>query len=174
MACREWVSSSIDAAAPELPWAKQHLERGGAVLLRNGVDYVRVIRRGGHQPSTTSNGLVLNVATEHPMTLHSGIRIRKPGQVYLPRKLNSPSTHVSITKYLLADPIMNWRTGIPPDDVSRARIAIDSTATAPDPPGETNYSNVPGDVDGPILADTGPNQLGERVRNSTLAIDLPS
>ena len=173
-ACPAWVRSSLGASSPELRRVKQHIERGGVILLHNDVDYVRVIQRGGQQPSKTTNGLIPNATVDPPMSHQSGIRIGLSGQVFLPRKLNASTPHASMPKYLLVGPQLNWLAVIPPEDVSRTSNAIDLTRPvlvrpAIIAPVEID-PNVPGVADGPILDDAAANPIGGRIRNSLLAM----
>ena len=188
MACPAWVLSSIGAQAPELRRVNAHIERGGAILLHNDVDYIRVIQRGGQQPSTTTNGLTLNVTVGPPMTHQSGRQIGLSGQVYLPRKINVSTPHVCMPKYLLVDPQLNWMTVIPPEDVERTQNAIglavpsaiaDSNVApdivmvdaAVDSPRENRV--MPVDAEGLSLGDSGANPIGDRLRNSMLVMGSP-
>ena len=111
------VLSSIGSTASELRRVKAHLIHGGALLLHNGVDYVRVRHRGDTDPATSTEGLLLNVTIQPPTTHHVGIRIAQSGQVYLHRKLNASSVHVRMDKYSSVDPLLGWLPVIPLEDV---------------------------------------------------------
>ena len=184
MACPAWVLTSIGANAPELRRVKSHLERGGAVLLRNDVDYVRVMHRGESQPSTTTNGLTLKVKIDPPMNHHSGKQIALTGHVYMPRKLNVSTPHVCMPKYLLVDPQLNWLTVLPPEDVERTQNAIDGTfSSSVDFPTTFDSSSDPtaGNplneasnllVNEAVIAEneSRANPIGDRMRNSMLVM----
>ena len=184
MACPAWVLTSIGAPAPELRRVKAHLDRGGAIILHNGVDYLRAIQRGGLQPSTSTNGLVLNVTVHPPMSHLAGRKIGSSGQVYLPRKLNVSTPHVSMPQYMLVDAQLDWLVVIPEEDREHTRSSIDTDAlsftdnstvnmhpavVSPEN-GHVQESESSANVDDTPVDFSSANPIGDRLRNSMLVM----
>ena len=128
-----WVLTTLDAPAEDLRRVKQHLSRGGAMLMFDGQDYVRVVHNGPTQPSTTSTGLLLTVSIAPEMSHAAGVKIKSSGLVFLPRRLNASSAakYACMPRYLLVDPQLNWLTMIPPEDVERTQAAIVTSSPEP-------------------------------------------
>ena len=84
-----WVLSPMRAPASDLRRVKLQMGRGGAVLLSDGIDYVRVLQNGPVQHATASAGLLLNVTFMPEMNHDAGMGIQASSLVYLPRKLNA-------------------------------------------------------------------------------------
>lgn len=164
------VLSSIGPTAPELRRVEIHLIHGGALLMRNGVDYVRVRRRCDTHPATSSNGLLLNVTIQPAMAHHVGLRISQPGQVYLPRNLSASSVHVRIGKYLSVDHMLDWVTLLPAEAVRRTPNSIAYTAPV-FPHADPNDSEDAPTV-APISEASAPVQLppSSQVRNAMLVM----
>lgn len=140
-----WAISPMGAPATDLRRVKMHLERGGAALLPDAMNYVRVLQNGPTQPATTSPGLLPEVTMKPEMNHADGMGTQASSLAYLPRKLNASgdAQYACMPMYLLIGPQRHRLSTIPPKHVEGKRAAIvEPTACFPPFPVASGNLNV--------------------------------